>query len=61
MKKSFILTVEEREARNKLVLENRLKRGQIPKFNSTKRVCNRVKNQMSDIFEILEEFQLKHK
>ena len=39
MKKSFILTVEERETRNKLVLENRLKRGQIPKLKSIEWVC----------------------
>ncbi|CAF4727241.1 unnamed protein product [Rotaria sp. Silwood1] len=32
MKKSFILTNEEREARNKLVATNRLKRGKIPKL-----------------------------
>ncbi|CAF3666549.1 unnamed protein product [Rotaria socialis] len=31
MKKSFILTDEERESRNKVVAENRLKRGKIPK------------------------------
>ncbi len=35
MKKSLILSDEEREARNKLVQENRLKRGKV-----TKRLCD---------------------
>ncbi|CAF0825407.1 unnamed protein product [Rotaria sp. Silwood1] len=40
MKKSFILTNEEREARNKLVATNRLKRGKIPKLQCIPWVCS---------------------
>jgi len=39
MKKSLILSNEEREARNKLVEENRLKRGKVTKRQCVEWVC----------------------
>lgn len=39
MKRSFILTDEERDARNKLVTTNRLKRGQVVKIKYPEWVC----------------------
>ena len=39
MKKSLILSTEEREARNRIVKRNRLERGIIPKIKSVKWVC----------------------
>lgn len=40
MKKALILTDEQREHRNKLVQENRLKRGKLPKQACVKWVSN---------------------